>query len=184
METKTTKTPIDFNSINFRAYYKLSNASLWQIVMALQKILDNQNESSDFYQKMYKKWFNEHIPIIITEFKKLLNYTNGTDEKNVRLINLGGDVDGKIPVSVFMNYHHKIQLGNSGKFGVFIDAIMQRIDFILTRDQPILYQTNELFSKYFETLRDELKEFQKVIEGKQIEWIILQKSIKLMLKND
>lgn len=146
---------IDLNQFLFKGTYKLSSASAAQIIIGLGKTIERLEEPKNSYQEILYPYFNKQVPALLESFKRLLKYTS-EKERMTRFFNLGGKMSKGTEVK--MKYHNNVNLGN-GNFGPFLEALTQRVEYILTRKTPIRYESDADFLSAFEKLKEDLKPF-------------------------
>ena len=154
---------IDLNIFPFQGKYRLSTASLAQIVIGLEKTSERLDEPKNPYQQILYPWFKVLVPQLTASFKNLLKY-GSEKERMTRFYNLGG----KMPkgTEVRMKYHHNVNLGN-GNFGPFIEASIQRVEYVLTRKTPLRYADDQEFLDAFNKLKEDLKPFLEELKAAQ-----------------
>ena len=80
---------IDLNLFPFKGSYKLSSASLAQIMVGLGKTVERLEEPKNPYQEILYPWFKVEVPKLTESFKDLLKYES-EKERITRFYNLGG----------------------------------------------------------------------------------------------
>lgn len=146
---------IDLNQFLWKPTYKLSSASAAQIIIGLGKTVERLEEPKNSYQEILYPYFYKQVPALDESFKRLLKYSS-EKERMTRFFNLGGKMSKGTEVK--MKYHNNVNLGN-GNFGPFLEALTQRIEYILTRKTPIRYESDADFLSAFEKLKEDLKPF-------------------------
>jgi hypothetical protein len=154
---------IDLNQFLFKGTYKLSSASVAQIMIGLGKTVERLEEPKNSYQEILYPYFSTQVPALTKSFKNLLNY-GSEKERMTRFYNLGGKMTKGTKVK--MKYHHNVNLGN-GNFGPFIEAAIQRVEYILTRKTPLRYESDADFLSAFDKLKDDLKPFLEELKEAQ-----------------
>lgn len=158
---------LKFEDIPYEYYYKLSRASLGQILRAILETLNREWDKENPYLVVIMTGFNKSIPKLITEAKKLFDiYDDKKDpiydydikkDYSTRYSNLAGR-NGSIPKEIIINNDNNIRLGNSN-MGPLINALFQRIKFIRERELPIYYINDPSYQPYFEKLKNNVHKF-------------------------
>jgi len=151
-EDNNNKLQIDLeSSFYYQHTFRLSTASLAQIILALDKTSDRIQTPTNDYQKVLYPKLKELIPPIIEKFKSVLSYKSEKG-RSVKFYNVGG----KLPVEIKAIFHKNIKLG-TGNFGPLVDAGLQRTQYILTRPTPKMYENDAEYLENFEQLKNDLK---------------------------
>ena len=152
---------LTLNLVDWKPHYILARASLGQIMVSLNKI------SKVKAKNMYEKILYNKLKILIEElmngeygYNKLLQCEN-INEKNVKFYNLVVNMPSNI--SIFNEDHGHMKLRNA-KIGQLIKASKQRIEYILKRDIPELYQNNEKLLNEFNKMKIDLDNFKNLLE--------------------
>ena len=151
----TEQLTIDFSSENFNDNHKLSLATLAQIMMAIQRILGRISNPENTYQAILYPWLQKNVTILTDEFNKVLKY-NSEVNRSVIYYNVGGRL--LYGTEIKMKYHSNVSLGH-GNLGPFIEAAIQRTEFILNRKTPDRYENKQEYIESFETLKTNLNVF-------------------------
>ena len=150
---------LDELTFNYQNTYRLSTATLGQIILGLQKTLDRIKDPENEYQKVLYPKLQSLIPPVVSTFKNSLVYDSEKD-RSVRFYNVGG----KLPVEIKADYHNNIRLG-TGNCGPFLDAALQRANYIATREAPPKkFVDDEEYKEKFAKLKEEMTEFHKLLE--------------------
>lgn len=145
------------NSVNWKPNYVLSQSSLGQIIETIARI--RMNPKNIYEETLY----NKLGPIraeFIGQFDQLL-ITNSYVESQVILHNLLGNLPKG--TKIFPQLHDNITLGRA-KIGNLLQALYQRVDFILTRDPPTFYKKNTSYLVAFNEMGKKLKVFRQDIK--------------------
>ena len=146
---------IDLTSYKYYPSMSLSNASLVQIMIAIQNTTSRLEKTENEFQEILYPWLLEKSNEIVEKFKQLLFYTSEHD-RNTRFYNLS--INTKKSENEF---HKKITLKH-GNFGPFIDACLERITNILKAGLPVKFKDNQ---HHFDKLAKELTEFQEFLQS-------------------
>lgn len=143
-------------NIDWKPYYNLSKASLGQIVQTLSKIKFSRR---NVYEKALAEELEIIIPNFISSFDAMLDCVT-KEEIDVYKVNLLGN----LPKSVMINPEdHAGILLHRAPIGQIISALKQRVEFILERDTPVMYDENKTYLEAFEEMKNKLKNFNEEI---------------------
>jgi hypothetical protein len=146
------------NYITFENNQKLNRASFGQIMATIANVSINKKDLKP-YEYYMKGWFNKNIPILILEYLKLLTWLSDK-QWWVLYFNLIGNLPNKIHI---YQEKHNIML-KGANLGYLIEALKNRVNFIITRKIPIMYLNDQEYLTFFNNLRELLKIFlQKII---------------------
>lgn len=140
----------------------LSKASMAEIMVAVKKSQDR--DATDPWQEMFIAEFKEKIPSLVKKYEEML-----VPRENKRIIDYNKDLDlgtrvtnlyGSLPphVEIKPKKHRKIKLSD-GHMGAFVQAMFQRLDYMLYRPIPQFYQKNKAYKPYFYSLREDIWKF-------------------------
>jgi len=156
---------LDLSLIDWKPYYRLCYSSLGQIMVSFTKVL-NVTPKNNYEITLYGI-LKPALTDLIDSYKQLLHFES-ENEKNVKFHNL--IVGLPYGVSVLENEHGDMFMGRA-KIGQLIRASKQRIEFMLTREAPMIYKKNlELFDSFI-NLRNEINKFRDDMNSFEIEFI-------------
>lgn len=149
--------PLSRNFVDWDPKYTLDRASLSQIIETIQK---TKIKPKNKYEEILGEELQKIIPKLINQFDGMLK-CESKKEHEVKRANLVG----KMPkyVSINTEKHGRIKLNNAG-IGVMIQALYQRVDFILDRDMPKFYKDDEEFENYFKNMQKLIGEFRQAVD--------------------
>lgn len=150
---------LNLGLVDWHPYYFLSKGSLGQIMVSFSKI--NSTNPKNIYERTLYQKLNIIIKGLVDRYDEMLQ-CNSEEEKNVKFHNL--IVNLPKGVSIYDDIHGYIKLGYA-KIGQLIYAAYQRIDYILDRDIPTIYENNDLLLKEFNKMKDELAIFRTELES-------------------
>lgn len=145
------------NNVNWKPNYVLSQSSLGQIMETIARI--RMNPKNIYEETLYNKLGPIRI-VFVSQFDQML-ITNSYVESQVILHNLLGNLPKG--TKIFPQNHDKITLGRA-KIGNLLQALYQRVDFILTRDPPTFYEKNTSYLVAFNEMRKKLTVFRQDIK--------------------
>jgi len=150
---------LDEPTFNYQSTYRLSTATLGQIILALSKTLERVKDPGNKYQEILYPKLQSIIPPLIETFKKSLVYSSEKD-RGVRFYNIGG----KLPVEIKAEYHNNIRLG-TGNCGPLLNAALQRASYISSRDTPPnRFIDDEDYKASFAQLKEEMTTYHTLLE--------------------
>ena len=141
--------------VDFSKYYILSRASLGQIMTSFANINFTFSIKNNIYQNVLYQLLNIIIPDLICSYYKLLK-CNSFIEKEVKFYHLIVNIPHNL--EIVLNNHNIVNLGKP-KIGELITAIKQRIDYILNKQIPILYNGKQSHIEEYNKLLIQLKGF-------------------------
>ena len=147
------KFDLSLDMVAFEYNCPVSQASIGQIIKSLNNVV-NLHAKNIYEITLYSK-FNSIIPQFIDEYNKLLKCSNQLEyivKYYILIVKLPYGVE--IPI----NNHNNIRLGKP-RVGELIKAARQRIDFIIEREMPIVYQTFEPYRHEYLKMIEQLKDF-------------------------
>jgi len=144
---------LNLQMVNYKPYFILAHASIGQIIVCFQNIMGCQAKNV-YEEKLYAIIMPE-IQILLDEYNEMLS-SNSYEEMQVKYYNLL--IDLPKGVSINQKEHSKIKMNNV-KIGSLIQATKQRLEFIITRPTPTIYQYNENLLKEFNKLQNDSKLF-------------------------
>ncbi len=150
MEKQSSK--LDRSTVIWTPYYTLDRASFGQIMKSLEKvkIIPKNN-----YETVLSKELQLLISQIINQFDNLLYFTNNI-EANVFHYNLLGPLPKNLTINEEEHKEIKLKTANVGNL---LKALYQRINFILQRDVPLMYQNKPDYLSAFEKMRSNIRTF-------------------------
>jgi hypothetical protein len=154
-----TKSPylLNLNYVDWKQNYKLSEASIGQIMVSFRNILNVKPKNN--YEEILYSHIKPDIQNLINKYEQILDCKNFI-EQNVKYFNLIDNLP--FGVKILDNEHGNVLLGRA-KLGFLIRAIIQRITFIENRELPICYQDNIVMKEEFEQLKIKITEFKQDI---------------------
>ena len=135
----------------------LSSASIGQIMCCFNNILTLK--AKKVYEEKLYEYLKPNIQILLNEFNGIL-YCDDQAEMDVKYYNLIFHLPKN--VSIFPEEHGKIKLGKP-KIGALIKAMKQRIEFILERETPKMYLSNQEMLNGFLKMKTELRDFLSIV---------------------
>lgn len=145
-------------SVNWQPHYRLSKASIGQIMITFESILKKMKAKTEL--NIYEQTLNSRVipkmESIVDQFKKILSNSDNDFKKQVIFYNL--IVDLPKGVMIDNDKHGKIFLKHAN-IGGLLEAARQRLSFILEREIPEIYKTDPNLDAAFYCLRVELAIF-------------------------
>lgn len=154
---------IDLNGIIINKEHRLSIASAAQIVKSMAQSIKQFDNLDNEYQQVLYPFLSDKITLLSKEFQDLLHY-DSEKERNVKSDNLCSRLPNTTEAGP--SYHNKIRLYNAN-FGPLLEALKQRVSYILTRDTPQKYLNTKddtelvLFTK----LKSDLQPFLNLLDA-------------------
>ena len=146
-------------NIDFKPYYILSRASFGQIMESFNRISINKPTKS-IYQHVIIQWFGKEIPLLIENFESILSHKCSIDY-TIKWYSLAVNLPFKLHI---MKYKHgKIYLKNA-KIGVLVEALKQRLNYILIRETPYRYINDPHQIDHYIDMKKDLQKFKKTID--------------------
>ena len=149
---------LNLGLVDWHPYYLLSKGSLGQIMVSFSKI-KSTNPKNIYERSLYQK-LNIIIKGLVDRYDEMLQ-CNSEEEKNVKFHNL--IVNLPRGISIYNDIHGNIKLGYA-KIGQLIYATYQRIDYILERETPTIYENDALLLEEFNKMKNELSIFRAEFE--------------------
>lgn len=149
--------PITLDMVKWDSRFKLSRASIGQIMKSFMNILNTKEKN--VYEETLYKIIKPEIKLMLDHYNKLLEYHNIFDF-NVKYYNLIVNMPGN--VSVQEEDHGKVFLGNP-KIGKLIQAAKQRTEFIINREVPMVCKSDPGIHIEFVKLQQNMVEFRETI---------------------
>jgi len=153
-----TDTPfkISLQNVPLRSGHILAKASAAQIVKNMSDSIKETGDEENDYQKILYPALRRNSKSIVEEFEKLCVYTSETD-RCVRSANLFTPLSKTADAGP--KFHTKTRLTNNTNFGPLLEALEQRVSYVLKKEVPKRYTENKEEGDAFNTLRDQLKTF-------------------------
>lgn len=150
---------LSLEKVDYKGHYYLCKASLGQLIVAFSEIPQKRmftKEDKNEYEKIMATWFGENIETMIAKYMELLEFENeNTKEREVILHNLLWN----LPKGITINQEeHNIHM-SSASVGKMIAALKQRLDFILTRDPPKMYENDGDYMEAFNKMKTRIQSF-------------------------
>jgi hypothetical protein len=163
MESSQSNTPqvLSLDGISYDIKYRLSQGSVSQIVRGLSEMVTRLGEGENAYQQTLYPVLREQSKNIVSRFNTLLQ-TSSASDYDVRKFNLHG-YDGRIKGTVITRGVRFNTIYQYANFGDYLKTITQRLTYILERQVPQRYSTDEGLSNAFVQLRSEVQDFVKYI---------------------
>jgi hypothetical protein len=156
MQQPITNQQLDKSQIPWKGYFTLDKASLGQIMKTFEQI---KIVPKNKYETILSAELKIIIEDLIKSFDETLIYNNDV-EKQVFQYNLLGQLPHGL--SIDTEEHGKIKL-KTANIGNLVKATCQRINFILTRETPLMYKDKEDYMNAFNKMKDNMNTFlQKV----------------------
>lgn len=133
--------------------YALSNASIGQILCCFGNILNLQPKK--VYEEKLYEYLKPNIQSLLADFDNIL-YCQDQDEIDVKYYNLLSYLPNS--VHIFPEEHGQLKLGKP-RIGALIKALKQRIEFVLDRETPKMYLSNQNMLNGFLKMKIQLKKF-------------------------
>lgn len=149
------KTITDYK-IDYNPWYLLSKCSAGQIIKAIYKykiVEDNQPRT-----RYINEWLNNNINIIITEYINMIN--DNEIEFPVYDCNLLGNLPNGAKIDD--DKHHKYL--NKCTINELLDALDNRIKYMLERPVPLYYKINTDLYKYYSEMVDKVSKYKLTLE--------------------
>ena len=146
---------IDYKKNGKKVY--LAGASLAQIIKSMEDIQIKHKKT--IYEMVLDEWFSSAIPEFISEYKKLLLYSNKV-EYDVKYFNLIGNLPKGL--RIYNDTDGKTVLSRA-PLGQRIRALHQRISYILRRPTPLGYIHRLDYLQAFKQIQEEMKYFERVV---------------------
>jgi len=150
---------LSLDLVYWQPWFALSKSSLGQIMRSISKIRYRAKKGNKFQMEVYPK-LNFLIKQLIKDFNEVLDYENDFEYK-VNLYNLIGTLPRGM--SINDDEHDRILL-DSKEIGEFIVAALQRIDYILNREMPIMYRDRRGLEDAFRKMQNKLLEFKYILK--------------------
>ena len=147
---------LSLTMVDWKSYYVLSKASIGQIMVCFSKIL-NVMPKNVYEIKLYEK-LKPATEKLLNEFNKLLIYNDAKD-KDIRYYNLIVNLPKNISIN---DAENGLVILKSAKIGLLIKAIKQRISFIIEREIPERYLTDQELLQGFNNLRSNMVNYVKI----------------------
>lgn len=144
---------ISLDNVIWKHYFKLSQASLGQIIISFCNILKVQPKNQ--YEINLYENLKPLVHQLVNNYNTILVYTN-KNEHDIKYYNL--IVNLPKTVSINEEQHGQIILGHA-KIGCLIQAAKQRIEFIIGRDIPDVYKQDQNLSELFLQLQKDMRKF-------------------------
>lgn len=163
MESSQSNTPqvLSLDGISYDIKYRLSQGSVSQIVRGLSEMVTRLGEGENAYQQTLYPVLREQSKNIVTRFNTLLQTSSAADY-DVRKFNLHG-YDGRIKGTVITRGVRFNTIYQYANFGDYLKTITQRLTYVIERQVPQRYTTDESLSNAFTQLRSEVQDFVKYI---------------------
>jgi hypothetical protein len=149
--------PITLDMVNWRPSYRLSKASIGQIMKSFEKI--QKVKPKNTYEDILYGKLKSSVTILLSSYNELLVSTNDV-EYNIRFHNL--IVDLPYNVTINENEHNNIYLGTA-RIGALIEAAKQRLEFIINRPVPTICQATPQLEQEFVKLKTLITDFRDVL---------------------
>ncbi len=163
MESSQSNTPqvLSLDGISYDIKYRLSQGSVSQIVRGLSEMVTRLGDGENAYQQTLYPVLREQSKNIVSRFNTLLQTSSAADY-DVRKFNLHG-YDGRIKGTVITRGVRFNTIYQYANFGDYLKTITQRLTYILERQVPQRYSTDEALANAFTQLRSEVQDFVKYI---------------------
>ena len=163
MENSQSNAPqvLSLDGISYDIKYRLSQGSVSQIVRGLSEMVTRLGEGENAYQQTLYPVLREQSKNIVSRFNTILQTSSAADY-DVRKFNLHG-YDGRIKGTVITRGVRFNTIYQYANFGDYLKTITQRLTYILERQVPQRYSTDEALANAFTQLRSEVQDFVKYI---------------------
>lgn len=161
-EITSEKRFIDTLNINYKREYKLNKSGLGQIICALDNV-GIRKEKKKKYEEILAQFFDDKIPYVIEAYEDLLRNSidqDNQDDYNMRHYNLTKRLPKNI---VIEEQKHNIILGKAN-VGNLIEALLNRITYIIERDMPKIYEKEDCNVGYWKKFQEDLVKFREIIK--------------------
>ena len=145
--------------------HKVNRASIAQLVKRLST--SRIKNPKNIYQESLNEFFDAQNPKLAKAYNDILNCSN-YEEYVVKEYNLLGDLPGKMAIDTSIQ---KSNLLFKAAVGDMINALKQRVKFIIEREIPVYYNSNEQFKKEFINMQEQIAEFSYEVNEYEENWI-------------
>ncbi len=180
-------TRLSLDNVDWKGHYVLAKASIGQIIRTLQNVkLHAEKKKSSVKPsgiKPYEMTLNEGLCDIISDlldtYEKMLCFQSDI-ERDIAFFNIIVNLPKDIVINA--EKHGQIYL-NRANIGNLIQAMRQRVDFILNRDIPDRYTDDPEQLTVFNSLKEKLLNFKNDIDTFEQDFIdIIDKAHKSQQK--
>jgi len=147
---------LDMVTINHR--YRLDRASIGQIMKRISN-LGIKNPKNE-YQKTLDGFFSTEVPKLVNSYNELLKCSS-QEEHVVKEFNLLGELPRKMSLDTEIK---KSSFLFKASMGDMFAALKQRIKFIVDREIPKFYETNEKYKEEFINMQKQISEFRSSVD--------------------
>ncbi len=157
---------LSLDKVKIGRRHKVTRASIAQLVKRLStsKITNPKNK----YQESLNIFFESENSKLADRYNEILQCSS-YDEMVVKEYNLLGDLPGKMEIT-----EPCIQKSNTlskASIGDMINALRQRIQFIINREIPLYYVINESYKTEFNNMQQQITEFENAVDEYEENWI-------------
>jgi hypothetical protein len=156
---------LELDEVDWKPNYVLSKSSIGHIIFTFKKILNVKPKN--IYETTLYDLLKPLLKQLLLEYNRVLLCSNIV-ERDVKYFNLIGNMPSYI--SINNEEHGNIKL-KKPKIGMMINALKQRIIYILNREIPFLYQQNENYLIEFKKMRFQLNNFEDFVNSFENEFI-------------
>ncbi|QKF94260.1 hypothetical protein QKU48_gp0802 [Fadolivirus algeromassiliense] len=156
---------LTLDMVNWKPFYSLSRASLGQIMVSFKNILKVAPKNT--YETALYSRLKPAVEGLLECYNDILKF-NSPVERDVKYYNL--IVNLPHGVSENEQHHGSIQMRNA-KIGKLIEAAKQRIQFIETRETPVMYTTNQNYLQEFNKMKNQLNDLKDTLDDFEEEFV-------------
>ncbi len=149
---------LDVGMVELKKWHKLDRASLGQIMRRMMDVQIKNPKNS--YEIVLDEFFRSKTSELVNAYNKILECWS-FEEYEVKLYNLIGKLPPGLKIEIPIR---KTNLLSRASMGDMVVAIKQRINFILTRDLPVMYTFRPEYKDAFLKMQTELSEFLEKVE--------------------
>ena len=170
-ETKTTKLNTPFGEIEYRPEFKLTSASIMQLLYCYTERLNtqkplNENKWQEYAYPKLLSLFTEFRDNATVTVKKLCEDENL--DRDVVMINFCGYKNFKLPITVPTKYVNPRSTYSTVNVRPFLRTLEQRLNYLSTSDVPVRYKGDQnkinTFLKVQETAKMLVKQLEPLHE--------------------
>jgi len=157
------------DKVQYNRKYELHRASIGQIMVSFKLIATNPFHPKNTYQQVFGDLTSAAATKLVEAYEKILVCENDK-EKNVKFFNLIVNLPKNITIDE--EHHANMHLGSSS-IGSLLDALKQRIDFIVKREVPDKCKADDDLQKYFIQMQREIDEFYDDVDDFEAEFVTI-----------
>ena len=175
-------TRLSLDNVDWKGHYVLARASIGQIIRTLQNVkihAEKKKSSVKPYEMTLNVGLCDIISDLLDNYEKMLCFESDI-ERDIAFFNIIVNLPKDIVINA--EKHGQIYL-NRANIGNLIQAMRQRVDFILNRDIPDRYTDDPEQLTVFNSLKEKLLNFKNDIDTFEQDFIdIIDKAHKSQQK--